>query len=248
MIQDQSNHLHHRANEWETRAVTKSRVRVARYAVHHQCLTWGIVVALMLGLLSVMRPAAVSAAEQTAVFQVSITIPVRGIPALGSLTLVYDDASGIGTWAFDGTIDGQPASASGSMTIGQSAGSQRIELTEIAVDEWTLPLNRPEIVFSIGMRFDDGAAFMTYRGPGADLFSIPFELAPTPVVPISGAFILADVGSTDAPVDELPSTGQRATLFADVPWQAVVLAISGALMVCVAAGTAWKRRSMRLRR
>lgn len=183
-----------------------------------------------------LLPTFAEAAERTAVFQIAATIPIRGEQAVGTLTLTYDDSTGRGVWTFDGTIAGQPASASGGLAYQSIADDQEFSLTATSVETWNMPFGQPPPPLTISLEYEGGMASLAYDGPSVDVFGIPFALSPSPTVPLEGVFTLSDVSTGGGtPDEELPNTGSTPSTFSWRSLAAGGLATFGGMMLLGAA-------------
>jgi len=197
------------------------------------------------------------AREQSATIQVAVTIPTRGVDALGVLTLMYDDADGEGTWKFDGSIAGEPASAAGAMlyeddsmtgSVGATpVASGAFKLTVTSIDSWNFPLGQPDTPVMVNIRTAGDIATLSYEVAGAAVFGVPYRLSPAGPLPLAGQYTLADLDATVAPEPEetLPATGQSDATGLNPPQAlAVGFAFVGVVLLLVAA-IIWNRRTSR---
>jgi hypothetical protein len=192
------------------------------------------------------------AAERTAVFQANLTIPITGERAIGTLTITYDDESGNGTWSFLGTLEGEPASASGDGTVivrENAAGETVLSLTMTAVDAWVVPGIDEHVPRSATVRMAGSLAYVNYDGPVFDLFGIPVAIEPRLSIPVEGVYVLSDPSSGDQVVTEIPATGVGPGSSGSLPHIALValIATTGAALACLVAGVPRRRSAVRVR-
>lgn len=158
----------------------------------------------VVGLLSVVLVTPARAEVTTIVWQANLTIPVmHKKAALGTLTTVVDSVSGQGTWAFQGTIDGQLASASGAGTLTVDDGALTVSMTRI--DAWRMPgLRQPALPATATIRLFGSLAYVSY----GRFLGIPIAVSPSLSLPLrSGTYTLMMPGSGTQPVPVLPNTG-----------------------------------------
>jgi hypothetical protein len=169
-------------------------------------------VSFIVGLLFVLVSQSALAAERTAVFQSDLTVPVLGTQSIGVLTVIYDEVTGEGAWTYDGTMNGQPANASGRGTSVVSSGSGQsgessFQLTMTSIESWNMPGFDPDVPRFAVVRSSGGVAYVNYGGPVFSLFAIPVAIDPPLSFPIEGVFVLTNAGSGDDAVEVIPHTG-----------------------------------------
>lgn len=165
----------------------------------------GLLLVATLALLGDAGASRVAAAERTAVVQLDVTIPVRGVEAVGTLALSYDDATGDGRWEFSGDVAGQPAAASGALAF-REGNDGTLAVTIRSIDRWEVATGAPTLPATLTLRGADGSVLIGYDGPTVDVFAIPFDLSPALAIPLEGTWALADAGAS-ATGGELPATG-----------------------------------------
>ncbi|HUG17082.1 MAG TPA: hypothetical protein VMM78_18900 [Thermomicrobiales bacterium] len=170
------------------------------------------IVPLIVGLLAVATVEPTLAAERTAVFQSDLTVPILGTRSVGVLTVNYDDVTGEGSWVYEGTIDGEPASASGrGDSVVEAGGGQGAEssfqLTMTSIDTWQMPGLEPDVPREATIRSSGSMAYVNYQGPVFSLLAIPVAIDPPLAFPIEGVYVLTNAGSGDEAVTEIPRTG-----------------------------------------
>jgi hypothetical protein len=193
-------------------------------------------VALLVGLAGM--PAA--AAERTVVMQADFTVPILGARALGTMTVVYDDATGAGTWQFQGTLDGKPAAARGAGTfdVVQSSGDDvTFTFVMTSADEWQVPGVDHHVPRTAALRSAGNMAYLQYDGPVIDLFAIPVRVEPPLSVPVEGMYVLTNAQAGEQPIVTIPGTGvgPRGTPLLTAGLVLLVASVATALL-CLAAG------------
>lgn len=177
-----------------------------------RCLLAGLAV----GLLSVplVQPArAQDAHEETVVWQTNITVPVLGTTMLGTLTTTFNEATGQGDWRFQGTVDGQFATASGAGSYAAGGSAMTIKMTSI--EDWRMPGVSPPAMPATASVREVGALAYASFGPAV---GVPVAVNPSLDGPLtSGTFILTTPGSGASNVTELPATGLAPNAMADEP-------------------------------
>lgn len=186
------------------------------------------------------------AAERTAVFQANLTVPILGTQSIGVLTVVYDDTTGEGSWTFDGTIDGQPASASGrgvSVVDGSAAPGEesRFSLTMTAIETWDMSGFDPVVPRTATIRSAGALAYVNYDGPVFSLLAIPVAIDPSLQFPIEGVYVLTNAGSGDDMVEEIPRTGVGPTSGSGSGFEMLIVALliiaAGLMAMTLSIGT-----------
>lgn len=177
-----------------------------------------------------LAPASAWAADQTTVtIQLRGDVPVVDRSVLGVVTINLSCTSGtdfVGDWYFDGTLDGQAASASG-QAEGRWHGG-RLSVTITSIDTWQMPgLGRFAVPSTASARTVGKVAYLTFRGKG------PFPAAiNTPLKnPCAGGttqYVLTNAGTGVHRVPELPQTGAGPSSAWPVGWVLVGLCLAGA--------------------
>lgn len=206
-----------------------------------RCLLAGLAV----GLLSVplVQPArAQEAHEETVVWQTNITVPVLGTTMLGTLTTTFNEATGQGDWRFQGTVDGQFATASGAGSYEAEGSSMVIKMT--SVENWRMPGVSPPAMPATASVREVGALAYASFGPAV---GVPVAVNPSLDGPLtSGAFTLTTPGSGASNVTELPATGLAPSTQPSQDWRRAALP---AAVLSLVTGLAWAaRRTFTLRR
>lgn len=158
----------------------------------------------LLGLFGFITAQAASAAPQTLVIQVNVTMPGTGYVVLGTLTAQGDDVTGRGTWSFQGTINSQLAIASGTGTLSNTASGAVLTIT--GVTSWQMPYAAqpaPESQISVGP--GPGSTVLLSYGP---LQNVPVAMNPPASFPLPpGTYTASAPGTGAQPLPTLPNTG-----------------------------------------
>lgn len=207
-----------------------------------------VVLTLLLGAVAA-TPA--SAAERTAVFQLNVNVPVFNVAAIGTLTVVYDDESGNGTWTFQGTVDGQPAYASGTGTFDTSSASgirsmagfaqTTAQLTMTGIDNWQVPRFSAYTPRTATIRTVGELAYVDYQGRELSVTGVPLAMNPPLSFPVEGNFVVTDAGSGQEPVTVLPGTGAGPVSSAGSSQSALPVAASVLSLLAIAGIWTWTR-------
>jgi hypothetical protein len=201
-------------------------------------------VGLTVGLLSVLliQPAqAQESRDETVVWQTNITVPVLGTTMLGTLTTTFDEASGQGAWRFQGTIDGQFATASGAGSY--EAGDSTMVIKMTSIDDWRMPGVAPPAMPATASVREVGTLAYASFGPAV---GVPVAVNPSLDGPLtSGAFILTTPGSGARNVTELPATGVAPTTYQDQSAPSLLLTTIGVLGLAALVWVARRGRAPR---
>ena len=213
------------------------------------------VIAFLTILLGAVSAIPAAAAERTAVFQANVTIPVFDAAALGTLTLIYDDVTGEGTWDFQGTIAGTPAFASGKGVFDTATASgvraladisqTTMQLTMTQIDRWNMPGFSPYTPRTATARAVGELVYVDYQGRSLGVVGIPLAFNPPLELPIEGTYIVTDAASGEQPVQVLPGTGSGALpgAMTDESNLPIAVTLLGLLAVL---GVGWRMRLARL--
>lgn len=175
------------------------------------------------------------AAERTVVFQSDLAVPVIGTRSVGVLTVVYDDMSGEGSWNYDGTIDGQTASASGRGTFVVTTENV-FELVMTTIESWNMPGLDPAVPRTATVRSNGPLAYVNYDGPVYSLLAVPVAIDPPLTLPVEGIYVLTNAGTGDDELNEIPSTGigpGSGSLWDVTSVASVLMIVSLALLIVV---------------
>lgn len=132
-----------------------------------------------------------------------MTVPVIGTAALGTLTVTVDQETGAGAWAFQGTLDGQFAVASGTGRYRFEGSTIRLTLTSI--EQWQMPgIGQPSLPATATVRNFGNLAYVSY-GPA---IGVPVSISPPLTSPLqSGVYVLTEGGKGAEVIEALPNTG-----------------------------------------
>lgn len=203
-------------------------------------------VALAIGLagaLSLLILNVAAAQERTAVFVVSdVVIPRVDRMVSGQFTVSYDDASGAGTWAFQGMIDGQLATATGAGTF-ELTGSDEFRLTLTRLDSWNIPgvggyVPRTAIVRTVG-----ALAYVSYQGREVSLVGIPVAFSPKITMPVEGVYSVSSPGVGAAEVVTLPNTGEGPVIVPNPGRDSITILVGLATLLGAFAVATWRTRA-----
>lgn len=185
----------------------------------------------LLGLLGFVTVLPAAAASTTIVWQANLTIPLINKTALGTLTTIVDNATGQGTWSFQGTIDGQFAQSSGKGTF--SGGGSTATVTMTSVDTWQMPgLPQPALPATATIRSAGNIAYVSF---GAAI-GVPVAVSQPLTFPLQGGtYTLTTPGSGGQAVPNLPNTGGEPAM---VPRRPLDMIVAITALSLVAAGGA----------
>lgn len=186
-----------------------------------------------------------AAQERTAVFVVSdVVIPRVDRVVSGQFTVSYDDATGAGTWTFQGMIDGQLATASGSGSFEQS-GSDTFRVTLTGIDSWKIPGVSGYAPRTATIRTVGALAYVSYQGRELSLVGIPVAFSPKITMPVEGVYSISSPGAGAAGVATLPNTGVGPAVVANPGRDSTTVALGLAALVGAFAVGSWRARAAR---
>lgn len=220
---------------------------------------------LALGLALTASPAAASTPQATVtmVFQVNVTVPVINKAALGTFTMTFDTVTERGTWSFQGTIDGQFATASGTgicrvasavrgiplagslmmLPLARIADTPEITASIDRIDTWQMPgINRPSLPADATLRTVGNLTYVSYRTTA----NAPLAVSPPIAVPFqSGTYTVTSPGTGAQPVPNLPNTGTDPAGMTSRAGLPTALFAGGLFALLAASGTLAYRRRLR---
>lgn len=203
-------------------------------------IVFAIAIAAALNLFVV---AAVGAQERTAVFIASdLVMPHYDRTVSGQLTVDYDDTSGAGSWSFQGMVDGQLATASGSGQF-ESLGSDQFQLTITAIDSWKIPGIGGYAPRTATIRTVGALGYVSYQGREVSLAGIPVAFSPKITSPVEGVYTISSAGAGEGEVVTLPNTGVGPSVVLNESRDSTTVAMGLVTLFGAFAFGSWRYRS-----